>query len=121
MTLTTLVAGANSAQREAAVSRALRSDLQKYETAVLLAEGLPHGTEIESIIDGLNEIIRLAPGCMCCTGNLALRVTLNRVLRRHPERLFISIANVEHLEQLRFFLLQPAYQPYLYLTQDLII
>lgn len=121
MTLTTLVAGSNSVQLEAAVGRALCSDPQKYQTAVLIAEGLPQGMEIEPIPNGLNEIIRLAPGCMCCTGNLALRVTLNRVLRRRPDRLFISIANAEHLSHLHAFLLQPSYQPYLSLTDDLIV
>jgi hypothetical protein len=54
-------------------------------------------------------LVRVAPACMCCTGNLTLRVHLNRILRRPPEVLVISIANDEHIDQLRAFLTSPTY------------
>jgi G3E family GTPase len=64
-------------------------------------------------------IERIAPGCLCCTGNLVLRVTLNRLLRRRPERLFIGPATTEHLDQLRSWLQLPPYDQLLELTPDL--
>ena len=47
---------------------------------------------------------RSAPACLCCTGNLTLRVTLNRILRHPPQHLYISLANSEHLPALCNFL-----------------
>jgi G3E family GTPase len=64
-------------------------------------------------------IARIAPGCLCCTGNLVLRVTLNRLLRRRPERLYIGLAATEHLDQLRSWLQAPPYDQLLELTPDL--
>lgn len=48
-----------------------------------------------------------------------MRVTLNRLLRRPPARLFIGLANAEHLEDLRAFLRHPPYDTLLTLTKDL--
>jgi G3E family GTPase len=62
---------------------------------------------------------RIAPGCLCCTGNLVLRVTLNRLLRQRPKRLFIGIARSEHLDQLRSWLQSKPYDQLLRLTDDL--
>jgi G3E family GTPase len=64
-------------------------------------------------------IERIAPGCLCCTGNLVLRVTLNRLLRRRPGRLYIGLATTEHLDQLRSWLQAPPYDQLLELTPDL--
>jgi hypothetical protein len=54
-------------------------------------------------------LIRVAPACMCCTGNLTLRVHLNRLLRHAPEAICISLANDEHIGQLLAFLSSPPY------------
>jgi hypothetical protein len=86
-------------------------------TAVLL-EGLPDGHTIFAPSPALL-IERIAPGCLCCTGNLVLRVTLNRLLRRRPERLYIGLATTEHLDQLRSWLQNPPYDQLLELTPDL--
>lgn len=117
MTLATLVTGATIATREAAIAAALESGI---ETAVIL-EGLPDGA---SRLDALAQesdvsIVRIAPGCLCCTGNLTMRVMLNRLLRRRPARLYIALASAEHLENLRAFLQQPPYDNVLQLTKDL--
>ena len=85
--------------------------------AVLL-EGLPDGTNIISRSPSIL-IERIAPGCLCCTGNLVLRVTLNRLLRRRPERLYLGLAATAHLAQLRSWLQQPPYDQLLELTPDL--
>ena len=117
MTLTTLVVGATYAAREAAIAAALPSDQQ---SAVIL-EGLPDGKPGAPLDIALSAdaIRRVAPGCLCCAGNLTMRVTLNRVLRHPPQRLFISLADAGHLEQIRTFLSTPSYQPLLTLTTDM--
>jgi G3E family GTPase len=61
-------------------------------------------------------ISRIAPGCLCCTGNLVLRVTLNRLLRESPRRLFIGVARGEHLDQLRSWLESAPYDQLLELA-----
>jgi hypothetical protein len=117
VTLTTLVVGATYAAREAAIAAALEAGRQ----SVAILEGLPDGKPGSPLEKALpaDRIRRVAPGCLCCTGNLTLRVTLNRVLRHPPQRLFISLANADHLEQIRAFLCAPSYQPLLTLTADL--
>jgi hypothetical protein len=91
----TLVAGPAALAREQAIASLLLPG-----TAVIL-EGLPSGN---SILPPSPLLARIAPGCLCCTGNLVLRVTLNRLLRQRPSRLLIGVANGEHLDQLRSWL-----------------
>ena len=112
---TTLVTGASPAAREAAIGALLAPGLS---TTVLL-EGLPDGRTLLAPSDTLL-IQRIAPGCLHCTGNLVLRVTLNRILRRPPERLYIGLAATEHLDQLRSWLCSSPYDQLLELTPDLI-
>ncbi|SNS16686.1 hypothetical protein SAMN06265795_101327 [Noviherbaspirillum humi] len=95
---------------------------QESDTAILI-EGLPYGS---SALDGKADredvyIARIAPGCICCSGNLTMRVTLNRLLRRKPGRLFISLANAEHLASIRAFLTAPPYDQLLDLTEDIML
>jgi len=52
---------------------------------------------------------------MCCTGNLTLRVHLNRILRHPPQAIFLGIASDEHLAQLQAFLSSPPYDALLQL------
>jgi G3E family GTPase len=117
VTLTTLVVGASYAAREAAIAAAL----QPGQPCAVILEGLPDGRGDSALDHALPavDIRRVAPGCLCCTGNLTMRVTLNRVLRHPPQRLFISLANAGHLEQIRAFLGTPSYVPLLTLTADL--
>jgi hypothetical protein len=118
---TTVVTGSSAAIREQAIHEQLMlSNLHQYgaKTAVIL-EGLASGT---SPLDNLPAHIlfaRIAPGCLCCDGNLVLRVTLNRLLRQRPERLFIGLARSEHLDQLRSWLQAEPYDQLLWLTSDL--
>lgn len=115
MTLATLVVGATAQQREAAIADALDS----AQTTALILEGLPDARSPLAAIDGL-QIARIAPGCVCCSGNLTMRVTLNRLLRQRPQRLFISLATSAHLEAIRRFLTDTPYNDWLQLTQDLL-
>ncbi len=120
MTLASLVTGNHASHREATIAALLDPRLH---TAIIL-EGLPEGG---SVLDASTasaahpdlNISRIAPGCMCCTGNLVMRVTLNRMLRNKPARLYIGVANSEHIEQLRLFLTQPPYDTLLSLTADI--
>jgi len=117
MTLLTLVTGASAGIREAAI--AARID-PVQRTAVIL-EGLPEGKDIlapDAAAANLF-IIRIAPGCMHCTGNLVMRVTLNRMLRERPQRMYVSVANTEHLDLLRQFLQTEPYDSLLTLSDDL--
>lgn len=111
----TLVTGRQAAKREAAIARAM-SPARK--TALIL-EGLPSGTSLFFEDHGNLKQVRIAPGCLCCTGNLTLRVTLNRLLRQEPDEVFISLATDTHLEQLRQFLASPPYDKLLQLTDTL--
>ncbi len=113
----TLVTGARSAVRESAIA----ATLPLTTPVALILEGMPDGgTSLDTLIDRTDvTIVRIAPGCVCCTGNLVLTVTLNRLLRRHPARLFISLASSAHLPQIRQFLTQAPYAALLILTDDL--
>lgn len=117
MTLTSLVMGGRATDREAVILRNIDSNLH---TAIIL-EGLPDGrSELDTLAPSPNlNIARIAPGCMCCVGNMIMRVHLNRMLRTKPARLYISVANSEHIEQLRLFLTQTPYDTLLSLTDDI--
>jgi G3E family GTPase len=108
-TATTLVVGGRASEREAVIAAALNP---QQDSAVIL-EGLSDG---HSVLADLTDsgassahIVRIAPGCLCCAGNMILRVTLNRLLRHPPTQLFISLANAEHVGQLRAWLSDPPY------------
>jgi hypothetical protein len=113
-TLVTIVTGNSVGARDALVARALQPS---QRTAAIL-EGIPDG---KSTLDASDKLVlhRVTPACLCCTGNLVLRVTLNRILRTRPDRLYIGVANVDHLDQLRSWLRQPPYDQLLELTPDL--
>jgi hypothetical protein len=116
----------SAAQREAAIAARLaalsgsppEAGAPSDGVSAVLLEGLPSGHTILSPSQHLH-IHRIAPGCLCCTGNLVLRVTLNRILRLRPDRLFIGLAATDHLDQLRSWLQQPPYDQLLELTADL--
>jgi G3E family GTPase len=112
----TLVSGGSYEQREAAIAASLLTQSIEYSAVIL--EGLPEGGFALSAVPDL-ALHRLAPGCMCCIGNLAMRVTLNRVLRQAPKRLYLALSSAEHLTKIIGFLQQEAYQGRVYLDQDL--
>lgn len=115
---TSLVTGAGAGARERLIAAQLDAATDATTTTAVLLEGLPDGhTTLTPSAHLL--IARIAPGCLCCTGNLVLRVTLNRLLRRRPERLYIGLASTAHLDQLRSWLCTPPYDQLLELTLDL--
>jgi hypothetical protein len=112
----TLVTGASAAQREQAIAARLQP---ACATAVIL-EGFPDGASpLENLEHAYRlKIFRIAAGCLCCTGNLVMRVTLNRILRDPPQQLFLSIADASHIDALRNFLTTAPYDELLLLTED---
>ncbi|MES2901999.1 MAG: GTPase [Pseudomonadota bacterium] len=111
--------GATAGAREAAIAAALAMLPAALRSAVLL-EGLPNGQL--NLVTSINlDVHRVAPACLCCTGNLVLRVTLNRILRLRPDVLFIGVANATHIDQLRSWLQQPPYDQLLVLTPDQLV
>lgn len=70
----------------------------------VLAEGLFERIELPGEIP----LLRLAPGCVCCVGQLPLRVSLVRLLRQHrPQHLLLLLANGSHLERVVEMLGEP--------------
>jgi hypothetical protein len=107
---TTLVTGPTAAARENAIAAVLSPG---HATAIIL-EGLADGNS-PLVYDESDpaawqpQVHRIAPGCLCCAGNLVLRVTLNRLLRRPPAQLFISLADATHVDRLRALLATAPY------------
>ncbi|HEY0588668.1 MAG TPA: GTPase [Pseudoduganella sp.] len=110
MILTTLVTGPTAAARENAIAAVLSPGVA---TAIIL-EGLADGNsplvyDESDPVAWQPQVHRIAPGCLCCAGNLVLRVTLNRLLRRPPAQLFISLADATHVDRLRAMLATAPY------------
>lgn len=117
----TLVTGADAGAREEAIAAALAPGLP---TAILL-EGVPDGSDrFSRFLDDpawqLQALVRIAPGCLCCAGNLTMRVHLNRLLRGKPARLFIGVSAGTHLDTLTGFLSAAPYDALLALTPPLL-
>jgi len=110
-----LVIGGDAASREAAIATAIDPT---QSTAVIL-EGIPSGHSTLDEPQSHLQVIRIAPGCICCIGNLTLRVHLNRILRKAPQRLFIALANDTHLTQVCKFLNGEPYHALLTLTGEI--
>lgn len=140
-TSVTLVSGGSYQQRESAIAAAVQkmqvlAGIHSANSVAVILEGLPSGElALQVINDRLSDpatapqtklkptlqIQRIAPGCMCCIGNLAMRVTLNRLLRQKPNYLFLALGNPEHLTQLRDFLSQAPYVDLLRFDADIIL
>lgn len=123
LTPLTLVSGATASDREAAIAQAL----PPRQAVAVIFEGLADGNSIladlaEEISPPASlQLLRIAPGCLCCSGNLVLRVTLNRLLRQPPAHLFISLADATHIGQLRNWLTASPYDAWLALEPELTV
>jgi G3E family GTPase len=115
VTLVTLVTGASPAAREQAIF-ALLPESPAGSTAIIL-EGLADASS-PLAPDSHRSVARIAGGCLCCAGNLVLRVTLNRLLRQQPDRIFIGVGSSDHLDQLRSWLASSPYDQLLELAPD---
>ncbi len=128
-TVVSLVVAASAKERETAIADAIAAPppaaIGSAATArlpyAILLEGLPDGQDrLHNLLaDYAIPIIRIAAGCLCCSGNVVLRVNINRLLRHQPQRLFIGIASSSHHQQLRTMLQQPPYNAWLNPGPDL--
>jgi hypothetical protein len=112
----TLVTGASPAARERAIHSLLGAIAPDASCAVIL-EGLADALS-PLLPDSRLSVARIAGGCLCCAGNLVLRVTLNRLLRHHPDRVYIGVGSSDHLDQLRSWLAGSPYDQLLELADD---
>jgi G3E family GTPase len=111
-----LVTGPTPAAREQAIYSLLASGPAAASTAVIL-EGLADASS-PLAPDSHLSVSRIAGGCLCCAGNLVLRVTLNRLLRQQPDRIVIGVGSSDHLDQLRSWLASSPYDQLLELAPD---
>jgi len=113
---TTLVVGASAVEREQAIAEALAGnpDPSPLKVGVLL-EGLSTGG-VALVPDEHLLINRIASGCLCCSNNMIMRIYLNRLIQQKPQRLFLSLSNDAHLEQINLFLGSSGYEHVLELT-----
>jgi hypothetical protein len=88
---------------------------REQPVAAVIAEGVftalsaPAGVVIEQI----------AAGCVCCVGQIALRVTLTRVLRKHrPTTLLLLLASGEHIDRVRRMLQEDHFATVLRLSES---
>jgi G3E family GTPase len=114
----TLVTGASPRVREQAIFAALAAGPEEGAKVAVILEGLADASS-PLAPDSHLSVSRIAGGCLCCAGNLVLRVTLNRLLRLHPDRVFIGVGSSDHLDQLRSWLESPPYDQLLALAPDL--
>lgn len=114
MTLLRLVYGANQTVREHAIKTQVNPQL--FTIALLEGMAVNHASldPQESL-----KVVRMAPGCPCCTGKLTMRVMLNRALKEKPEQIFLSLTNSAHLTAIRDFLQEDQYCGRLNLGIDL--
>lgn len=114
---------ADAAARAAGSARSApgAADSNSIRTGAAILEGLAGGNDAlqELEASAVMKVIRVAPGCPCCTGNLTMRITLNRVLRDKPALLFLSIANASHKARVRAFLQDAQYREHLELGPEL--
>jgi G3E family GTPase len=124
LTKLTVVAGGSYAEREAWITTALQNlssdfsdDNQKHG---VLLEGLPTGSMSLQTSSQLR-VERIAPGCFCCIGQIAMRVTLTRLLRQQLSHLFIAMNELEHLPALQASLSSSVYASFLHLENEIIL
>lgn len=91
---TVVLSGARGAGKTTLLARLLAARPPAERCAVLLTElgevALPRLPEVD--------VTEAEPGCVCCVGQVGLRVALTRLLRAsRPERLYVELAEPAHL------------------------
>ena len=116
MIKTRLIYGLTSIERENKIAAMLAPNSMNAVIIEAIANG---NSKLGEIDQNENLIIQhIAPGCPCCIGNLTMRVTLNRLLRKSPQHLYISLASNEHLPTIREFLQTAQYKDLLTLQEE---
>ena len=91
MTLVSLVFGGSSAARERAIAAAIAPGV----ASAAIVEGLPTGDDVLAQASANGQL------------------QLNRALRQRPQRLYLSLSQAAHKEQVLKFLQEPQYLPLL--------
>lgn len=114
-----LVAGGSYQERESWIASELSQHGSESPAIIgIILEGLPSGVmPLQASSSFIIE--RIAPGCICCIGNLVLRVTLTRLLRIKPRYLYLAMNDREHLHKLKEYLQQDAFNGLLQLGQEI--
>lgn len=113
---TRIVAGRPGPSRTALLAMLL-SEAPSQPVSCILEGTLPNGAD--EVCAGPTTFVHvLAPGCPCCSGNLALRVTLARVLRHdRPRYLIIAVIDPKHQGSLASMLSIAPWDAYLELLE----
>ncbi|GAC1407655.1 MAG: hypothetical protein NVSMB6_05680 [Burkholderiaceae bacterium] len=114
MTECTLVSGGTAADREAAIAACVNPRTLTY---VLLEGG--HGSEhpLANAVNWPNvRVDTIAAGCPCCNAGMVMRVTVDRILRRRPTQMFISLAQFTQVQHLQKYLSATPYAALVYLS-----
>jgi G3E family GTPase len=91
---TVLVSGARGAGKTTLLGALLDARPAGERQAVLLTEA----GEARLAPRASLTIVEADPGCICCVGQVSLRVALTRLLREaRPERLYVELAEPAHL------------------------
>ncbi len=94
----TLVVGASGRQREQAIAEQIAQ--RRGGSSAVLIEGLSSGHALLEALPSVT-VLRIAPGCLCCSNQLIMRTYLHRMMQQRPDHLYLSLANHEHLDQLQ--------------------
>jgi G3E family GTPase len=102
---------------------ALLRILPETSRVVAVLEGMPaDGVPETALIHSQTEPIAthvLAAGCPCCSGALALRVTLARIVQREqPDEIVIGLIDAAHVGDLKRLLTGPSWQGHLEWTGE---
>lgn len=108
-----VLTGLRGAGKTTLLARLLRERPADEHLAVLLTElgdaGLPPMPNAT--------VVAADPGCVCCVGQVSLRVALTRLLREaRPQRLYIELAEPAHLARALATLRSPWLAPVLDIT-----
>jgi G3E family GTPase len=91
---TVVLSGARGAGKTTLLARLLAARPPEERRAVLLTE---LGEAVLPTLPGVI-VAEAEPGCVCCVGQVGLRVALTRLLREaRPERLYVELTEPAHL------------------------
>jgi hypothetical protein len=113
----TLVSGGSSESRERAIASMLPSPSNDAAVVIALLEDIPSG---QSALDDLAiQSHRIANCCPCCIGTLPITVTLNKILRQSPTRIYLGLASSHSVESIKKLLKSMPYNDLIVLDKEI--
>jgi len=96
----TLRAARGRYEQQAAIDGWLQAQRDESPAGALAV--ISQGAWFDLVVPPSVPFARLAAGCVCCVGELPLRVTLARILRLdRPHAVLLLVTDATHLERLR--------------------